>query len=433
MTDPDHDDGRWDPHRGEFRDTVLAINFVADAGRQMLESSTSVSEVIERLRRFLPAVGLDGCSMDATLSSLILSYWQPGQALPLTTMRELDVTSPRLELLSGTDALLDRVERGDTTLVDAVVELRELVDAPPQRARISQAALLVSVLGWVLFLNGTTAVTVVVALAATVVTFPVSRLVSRLRLPTTAATFLIAVLVAAIPNLLAAAGLSLRLGPAIVGALFIYLPGRAFVSSVIDGIANAPVSSLARAIEALLTAGFLALGMLVGNRIGTGFGLDYEPNLNSTPLALSIIAAGVGVLGIAVAWSMPRVFLLPTIVISSAGWLIVAITTRGGFGDGSDWWAYLIAAAVVAVLASAATVWQNSSASVYTGVAILPLVPGFSLYTAMLAIAQGDTSAAVSPLADAGSISLAIAVGIAVGLSVSRNAIAVGRRVRSAD
>ena len=47
----------WNPKRGPFSDTVLAINFVADAGRLMLESSTSVSEVEDRLHRFLPVVG----------------------------------------------------------------------------------------------------------------------------------------------------------------------------------------------------------------------------------------------------------------------------------------------------------------------------------------------------------------------------------------
>ena len=68
----------WNPKRGPFSDTVLAINFVADAGRLMLESSTSVSEVEDRLHRFLPVVGLDGCALEGTLNSLTLSYWQPG-------------------------------------------------------------------------------------------------------------------------------------------------------------------------------------------------------------------------------------------------------------------------------------------------------------------------------------------------------------------
>ncbi len=61
---------------------------------------------------------------------------------------------------------------------------------------------------------------------------------------------------------------------------------------------------------------------------------------------------------------------------------------------------------------------STSTASADTGVAVLLLVPGFTLYTGMLAIVQGDTSAAVSRLGDAGIISLAIAVGVAIGLGV---------------
>lgn len=78
----------------ELRDQVVAINFVADAGKLMLESSTSVSEVVERLREFLPAVGLSGCSLDANMTSVILSFWQAGRPMPLTTMREVAVASP---------------------------------------------------------------------------------------------------------------------------------------------------------------------------------------------------------------------------------------------------------------------------------------------------------------------------------------------------
>ena len=50
----------WDPNTGPFRDRVLAINFVADAGKQMLESSTSVSEVVDRLKAFLLRWGSKG-------------------------------------------------------------------------------------------------------------------------------------------------------------------------------------------------------------------------------------------------------------------------------------------------------------------------------------------------------------------------------------
>ena len=72
---------------GAPADLAITLTFAADAGQQMLESSPSVSEVIGRLRSFVAAVGLPECQVDATLSSLTLSYWKPGLSTPLTVMR----------------------------------------------------------------------------------------------------------------------------------------------------------------------------------------------------------------------------------------------------------------------------------------------------------------------------------------------------------
>lgn len=410
---------------GQPDQVVLAVSFVADAGKQMLESSTSVSEVIERVRRFLPAVGLEGCAVEATLSSITLSYWEPGQPVPITTMREVDISQPRLERLSGAEALLGGVERGTIDLGEAFEQLGELARSPGLRTWYARVALLGAVAGWVLFLNGLNLMTCLVALLATLLTFPVATIVERLRLPLVVGTALLAVILSAIPNLLAAAGLSLRVGPAVVGALFIYLPGRALVSAVIDGLANAPISAIARALEAGVAAGALALGMLAGSKIGAGLGLSYTPNLTATPLAVSVPAAAVGVLGLAVAWAMPRGRLLPCVAIAAGGWLVVAVMT--GDRGGSRWPAYMLAAALIGFFGVLVSDRQGGSASLYTGVAILPLVPGFTLYRGALAVAQNNQAAAI--FGDAALISLAIALGVAVGLAVGQNLLTARDRV----
>ena len=54
--------------------------------------------------------------------------------------------------------------------------------------------------------------------------------------------------------------------------------------------------------------------------------------------------------------------------------------------------------------------------------AILPLVPGFTLYQAMLALAQNESGVA-SSLGQAALISMAIAIGVAVGVALGRNLI----------
>lgn len=180
-----------------------------------------------------------------------------------------------------------------------------------------------------MFLHGFHAMTVAVALAATLATPPIASLVSRLRLGELAGTFLSAVILAAVPNLAAAAGLPIHVGPAVVAGLFIYLPGRQLVASVVDGLNGAPVSSVARGLQALITAGALAVGMLFGGTIGAGLGLTYTPAQGAVPLAVSVGGAAVGVLGLAVAWAMPRRQLGPAVALGAAGSLVASMVTAG--------------------------------------------------------------------------------------------------------
>lgn len=407
-------------------DVVVTLAFAADAGQQMLESSPSVSEVIARLRGFLAAVGLPECEVDATLSSLTLSYWKPGLSAPVTVMRAVEVSNPQLGRLSGAVALLDRVEHGRTDVATAVQELERLKTEPGRRRSYRLLALLASVTGWVIFLNGLSWTTVVVALVASLLTAPVAPVAERLHLPEVFGTAMLAVVIAAVPNLAAAAGVSLVVGAAVVGALFVYLPGVAVVSSVIDGLNNAPLSAVARGIAAVVAAGALALGMLAGNALGAGLGLQYKPpDITSVPIAASVVGAALGMMGLAIARDIPRRALAPTLVMGSAGWLVVALLAQRGSGSG--WVVYLLAATVVGFIGVAAASWQNSATSVYLGVAVLPLVPGFSLYEAMLALAQGQSGVA-SALGDVALISMALAIGVAVGVALGDNLIR-GQRV----
>lgn len=411
-----------DSPTGLSKETVLAINFVAEAGKQMLESSTSVAEVVDRLRRFLPAVGLEGAAIDANLYALTLSYWKPGQPAPLTTMQVVEATRPRLERFAGAASLLDRVERGDMEVAAAYDELRALRRAPRMRREYVRAAIILSVLGWVLFFNGLTLTTVLVALLTTVLTFPIEATVSRLRMPRITITILAAIVLAAVPNALAGAGLEFALSAAVVAGLFVHLPGRALVSAVIDGLNSAPISAMARAFEAMTTAGALAFGVILGGSIGAGLGVELSIDAAAVPLWLSVPGAAIGVLGLAVAWGMPRACMLPTVGIGAVAWLIVALSTHGG---GSNWAASFGAAVVVGFFGVLVAYLQGGSASVYTGVAIIPLVPGFTLYQAMLALTQG-TGESAERLTDALVVSLAIAGGVAIGLALGRNLQAVG-------
>ncbi len=72
---------------------------------------------------------------------------------------------------------------------------------------------------------------------------------------------------------------------------------------------------------------------------------------------------------------------------AALGWFIVVVSAGGG--NGHDWAAHGVAALVVSLVGVGLSVVQGAAASVYTGVAILPLVPGYALYQGMPASSQG--------------------------------------------
>ena len=410
-----------------LRDKVLALNFLAEVGRQLLESSTSVSEVTYRLVDFLPAVGLEGCAVDAGLRSVTLSYWEPGQAMPLTLMQTVGVTQPRLERLTGTLSIMEQVERGDLGVEEAYERLRAQGHTGGVRQALGRAAILLSVGGWVLFLQGFAWVTILVALLGTLLTFPVDTVVRRLRLPVIMATLLAAIILAAVPNIVAGLGLSFSVSAAVVGGLFIYLPGRALVSAVTDGLSGAPISSIARAFEALITTAALALGVIVGGQIGTGLGVAIQVDTSSMAVWLSALGSAVGMLGLALAWGMPRIRMLPAVAIGTLGGVIVAFAGHGTATAG--WLAYLLAAVLVGLFGVIVAYLQGGSASAYTGVAILPLVPGFIFYQGVLAVTQGRTEIASVYLQQTLVIALSVAGGVTIGIALGRNLQAMGKWV----
>lgn len=408
----------------DLRRITDAVVFAASAGQEMLLSSPTVSEVVVRIREFTRAIGLPECSVDASLSSITVSYWRPGLDRPVTIMRSALSGSPDLTRLSATLDLLHRTETGDISISAARQSLDGLRSRTTMAAGRQLWTTLLAVAGWVVFIGGFSITTILVAMAASAATVPMQRVVDRAGLPEVFKTAVAATVLAVVPNLAAAAGLAIDVGPAVVGGLFMYLPGLAVVSSVIDGLEGSPVAALSRGLAAVVTAAALALGMLAGSALGAGLGLDYQPDATSAPVLLSMAGAAIGMLGMALNWQAPRGAYIPILIMGSSGWFLVDLVTDQG--SGIAWIPYGIAALAVGMLGMLAAGRRQSSPSIYLGVSIMPLVPGFALYQAMLAVAQreGDVADRLTQIVI---ISIAIAMGVAVGFALARNLIR-GRR-----
>jgi len=259
---------------------------------------------------------------------------------------------------------------------------------------------------------------VAVAVATTAVVWPLMGLVRRVRLPEVFQLAAAAFAVAALPYLAAWAGLTFVVVAAVVGGLYQLLPGRLLVASVADGLAGSPLSALARGLQAVVIAVGVALGVLGALRLMDALGVaPPEAQGPGFPWWATMLAAGVAVVGLAVARQIPVATIVPVGALAMVVWIV-------GRGTAPEAWRQEAAAGLGAlvlgfggqVLARA----QHTVPVLYTGTAVLVLVPGTILYAAMFSFASGDPSLGGEFTALAVTISVAIAAGTTLGVALGR-------------
>lgn len=400
------------------RDEVLKVlTFSLGVGETMLESSVATSDVEDALRRLTAAYGLGRCEVSVTLNVISLCLLQPVDG-PITLVKVVDIGEPRLDRIAQLAHLSREVEAGRLD-IDQAVRSADEIRARPQGVHraIRLLALVVSTWAWVVFADGGAVGAVAGALGALVIELAIVPL-SRTRVPVVFAGMLAAAVAVAAPSAFAWAGLPIVLGPAIIGGLYPLLPGGALVASVTDGLSGAPLSSMAKGLQAVISATATAVGVLVTLTVVSRLGVVSDAVATPTPTWLVALASGTAIAGLAVARSMPLEFVLPAAGLAIAAWL----TSRsvGDVGSGVSLGVFL-AAVLIGLGAQILARLQATSATVYTSVAVFVLVPGVRFYSSMLAFSQGDSSVGVDLLIEALGVSASIAAGIALGVAVGRS------------
>jgi uncharacterized membrane protein YjjP (DUF1212 family) len=407
-------------------DALKVMTLGLRVGEVMLESTMAVSDVEDAVRRVMGALGLEGCEVSITLDVITLNYLHPSLDVPMTLMRVVRIGEPRLDRIVALEHLSRRIQSGELDLHAASREIEHFDEVDTRYPRIvTTTGALVSVAAWVLFAGGGLPGALAGVLAAVVIDVVLGPL-SRTRVPAVFATFLSAVAVVTVPHLFAAADVSIALAPAIVGGLFPLLPGGALVASVTDGLSGAPISSLAKGLEAAIGAVAVALGT------ASALALAAELEIVSTaqqPEVGTLLAVGMGGLavgGLAMSRSMPVRFVPTTAALGMISWWLNSVLIGAGYDRNV---AAFAAASVLGLGGQLLARLQHTTPIVHTTSAVYVLVPGFTFYLAMAAFAAGDSDTAMPVLIDALSRAAAIAAGVALGVAVGRSVPAPRPRV----
>lgn len=409
------------------RDHILKVmTFALKVGEEMLESSVATSDVERAVRRVTESYGLGRCEVSVTLNVITLSYLSPDLDGPITLVKVVDLGDPRLDRLVALDDLTWRVERKELSIDAASIEIDELErSGPPHRWWVTFLAGLVSVAAWIVFAGGGWIGAVAGVCAAIVIQAVVPPL-SRTRVPAAFAMALAAVLVVAFPSLFAWAGAPIVLSPAIVGGLYPLLPGGAIVSSVTDGLSGAPVSAIAKGLQAAITALAVALGAIGALALAERFEAVSDVVAPPPSTLVVLVAGSVAVGTLALNRSAPWRLIPATMLIAFAASAIAQFDPRPSDAIAVTTFA---AAVVIGLGGQLLARLQHTTATVHTTSAVYVLVPGVAFYLSMVAFSAGATEAGVDLLVRTLGVAVAIAAGIASGVAVGSSVPAPRPRV----
>jgi len=419
------------PGREPEREHALEVMRLAlRAGEVMAANAESVSECKQGMTRILRAFGLAGCTVDVEIATITLS-WIPRYGEPITMVRAADVDDPHLHRLVRVEKIIGRIEAGEMDLARATVAIERASQAPdPYPSWVVAIAGLVSVAGWVVFSGGGPQ-SVAVGVASSAAVLPLIALVRRLRVPDVFVVTAGAAGVVFLPYVAVWVGLEFAVGPAVVGGLYQFLPGRALVASVGDGLSGAPVSALARGLQAVVVAVGVALGVLGALALADALAIVLPP---VAPLRWGVVvtalAAGAAVGSLAIARQVPWRSVLPVVALGMVVWIVAKEV-----GEELGWQREASVAVAGLLLGLGGLLMariQRTVAVLYTGVAVLVLVPGTLLYSSMLQFALGFNQQGAELLLQSVAIAVAIAAGTTLGLALGRAIPGLARTVLTA-
>ncbi|TFB55192.1 threonine/serine ThrE exporter family protein [Cryobacterium tagatosivorans] len=388
---------------------LAEVIFAAGAGA---EDATAAMEAITR------AYGLKGTEANITHTIINLTHEDPATHESISRSRNVKYRSLNYAKLTATSELIAELLENPMDVADARKALGTIVSAKPQ------VPVLFRRIGWSLVgagaavLIGGGPVVIMAAFIAAFIIDLITTMLDNRRVP----VFYQTVVGGAIGPILAA--LVQLIDPSanpslvVVAAIIMLLAGVTTFGAVHDTLSGFYLTGTARALEALVVTGGLVTGVagasLMLSRLGFGLRVDSDVALTLANLPLLLVASVVVVIGFGLAVQVPwRAFWVVCLLGAAAEFLYLA-GANAGFGLV---WSSGAAAVGVGLLAAVAARLVRTPPLVIMVSALVPLVPGLSLFRGLLQVSEGEIDGLLS-LLTAGAVAAALAAGAILAQSL---------------
>ena len=392
---------------------------VLDIGEGMLLSGAEVSRVEDAVIRLLHAYGSVKTDVITILSNIEVTATFP-EGERITELRriraaEYDIDYRALESWNALSRRLCASPLDRTARQREIEGIRAECLATKKRKCLRAAGYILSAAVFTMFFGGGIEQALAAACGGGVL-YGCSRLFDKLYLQNLLKIFLLSFIggVLCIPPAL----LKLEVGPIAVGYIMLVIPGVAITVSVRDMLTGDTISGALRMLESLVSTCFIGIGlavaMLLSGGLISGSGMT---GLAERPL-MQVITAGLGATAFSLLYQTePKRYFL-CLCAGALAWSVFLLAERADMGL---FLANLCAGAVGTLFAECMARLKKLPATVVLAAAIIPLVPGRTLYLTMDSIVHGASAAAVQYAETTAVVAFGVAAGTVLISSAYRS------------
>jgi uncharacterized membrane protein YjjP (DUF1212 family) len=396
----------------------LVLDLCLRVGELLLSSGAGAADVSVTIYALARHFGLQNPELDVTFTSLAISCEQESEGWPLVSIRQVKQRDIDYEHLTRVDALVGRILHDDLDLVEARRELGRIVSRGHATRRW-----LVS-LGWGVMAGavglqlGGGALVVALALLSAIGIDRLQLMMARRRVP----FFYRQVAGGGFATLIAVGvhALGVPVDPSLVvtANIVMLLAGIGFMGALQDALSGFYITANARLLEAVLaTAGIIAgvsAGLSVGEAGGAALGEIVPGQVGIADITVAVVGAALGAAAFAFASYAPRRSLLPVALISALAMLVYQAMMQQ---NGNRAWASGVAALCVGLVSYAVAGRVGVPPLVVVVPAVVPMLPGLSIFRGLSLVTEGGTwtSEGLLAMVTAASVAMALAAGVILG------------------
>ncbi|MGZ6745005.1 MAG: threonine/serine ThrE exporter family protein [Nocardioides sp.] len=418
----------------EARALNLTLDFCLRVGEILLSSGAGAADVTATMQSLAWQLGVRNPDLDVTFTQLSMSF-QPDPEVPaLIQIRQVKQRDIDYEDLTQVDHLVRDVLADRVDLMEARNRLARIVSSGHNTPRWAVTAGWGVMCGGVALLLGGTATVIAIAFVAAVCIDRLQLVMARRRVP----FFYRQVAGGGVATILAvlAAATQLDVDPSLVvtANIVMLLAGIGFMGALQDALSGFYVTAGARLTEALLaTAGIIA-GVSGGLSLGAFFGVRVgrlEPGKSDfESVTMMAIGAAVCAAAFAFACYAPARVIGPIAVIAGVAIVVSQVVALQGF---SRAWATAVAAFLIGLVSYAVSARVRVPPLVIVVSAVVPMLPGLSIYRGLALLGAGGSSGSegLLAMATAASVAIALSSGVILGEYVAQPLKREVRRVES--